>query len=1159
MSGMFQIGNQTACFAAFPSEPFDYALAQGFDAFEWFPDKKPGAGWDESDLTDGARQTIRNTARAHGLRLSVHARWQANLLAPDSASLVWKDLQLACDLGAALLNVHLFHEQGLAAFVEAIVPLIRRTAAAGLQLAIENTPHHAPEHFNELFARLRALESLPTGHVGMCLDPGHANLCAATRNDYLGFCDRLDSQVPIIHLHLHENWGDADTHLPLFTGPAARDDSGIRGLLARLRQRHFSGAVILEQWPHPPSLLNHARDRLLQLWNSGAGGATPPSRSAPVASEQPARPGAPGGDLAAELAAGDSRCRSWREKLDFVSGLLAREDPALTADQLVDIAIYLRFLGTGQLACSEDGRHFRPAHHARLSAQIQERLARLTTPDNAFIVRKIYPWLPSSAPAFQRPEPLTRIRDLAHRNDLSPDLKREIKTTLQNKLHRCAGPEDLATSSALLARITAPGAECSPAFVEQFKIFHGELREFFNARSLDERLAALLPSVDHGQAGLIRLFGQQKGGDGLPDRLAALRSLTALRQGLLAAVARPAPPDHQELLLADIALEDFAFVLLSEIINACESTKPDAAGEFQIGALTLALKTLALSGIDAGETGASEAELQAWGNMSASAGRDDLLRVKATLLRCRRLAEDFSARTVALLAGRVEKLGRALGVAPHAIRVFAESDIRCHNVFQVSKLVASLLRRIRERLGLPGWDVLVAGRAVGRVKTVASLDALERSREGPLLVLLQRAAGDEEVPGHVVGLVLAHELPHLSHLGVRARQAGVVFAACEEVVEFERLQSAEGRMISFLALPDQVCWENAVHPGLAAAETPRRSPKIPAVRLPPESPWLPLERTVPETGGGKAAGARRLAELSRQAEAGFRTPLSLIVPFGVMEAGLDAAPAVNAEYRRWVQRLNGMSPAELAAATPRLRELVQGLGVPDAITAEVARTFGPDRRLIVRSSANCEDLEELAGAGLYESVLNVPPAEVASAIRSVWASLWTRRAALSRREAGLPHEQAHMAVLVQEMLLPDFSFVLHTVNPINHCERELYAEIVVGLGETLASAATRGSPYRVVCRKDADQQTVLAFANFSQASWPDPVTGLQRVTVDYSQVELSRDPGALKRLGWRLATVGRFVEEALPQPQDIEGAVVKGQIYLVQTRPQVGLPPGQRS
>lgn len=38
------------------------------------------------------------------------------------------------------------------------------------------------------------------------------------------------------------------------------------------------------------------------------------------------------------------------------------------------------------------------------------------------------------------------------------ELKQEIKHTLQNKLHRNAGPEDLVAAEAMLARVTGTGA-----------------------------------------------------------------------------------------------------------------------------------------------------------------------------------------------------------------------------------------------------------------------------------------------------------------------------------------------------------------------------------------------------------------------------------------------------------------------------------------------------------------------------------------------------------------------------------------------------------------------------------------------------------------------------------------------------------------------------
>jgi phosphoglucan,water dikinase len=83
---------------------------------------------------------------------------------------------------------------------------------------------------------------------------------------------------------------------------------------------------------------------------------------------------------------------------------------------------------------------------------------------------------------------------------------------------------------------------------------------------------------------------------------------------------------------------------------------------------------------------------------------------------------------------------------------------------------------------------------------------------------------------------------------------------------------------------------------------------------------------------------------------------------------------------------------------------------------------------------------------------------------------------------------------------------------------------------------------------------MLAFANFSEASRPSATAGLRRETIDYSLVKLSRDSEARKQLGRRLAAIGHFVEKALQQPQDIEGAVAGDSIFLVQARPQPGVP-----
>ncbi|MBK8481528.1 MAG: sugar phosphate isomerase/epimerase [Proteobacteria bacterium] len=262
-----RIGNQTSFAASSVGEPFDYAIEHGFDAFEWFPDRpdRPeiGLGWEEGDLDAGQRLQLRSAAHRHGVQQSVHAPWRATPLQPGGPERLQQSVELALDLGATLINLHLDLSQGIEAFAEATAHLAQQLARHRLALAIENTPETSPEHFNALFALLRA--QFGTQRAGMCLDLGHANLYGGTRNDYLAYVDRLADHVPLIHLHLHENYGDRDSHLTLFTGPAAQSPAGLQGLIARLRARGFAGAAILEQWPRPPRLLNEARDRLCEL------------------------------------------------------------------------------------------------------------------------------------------------------------------------------------------------------------------------------------------------------------------------------------------------------------------------------------------------------------------------------------------------------------------------------------------------------------------------------------------------------------------------------------------------------------------------------------------------------------------------------------------------------------------------------------------------------------------------------------------------------------------------------------------------------------------------------------------------------------------------------------------------------------------------------
>jgi phosphoglucan,water dikinase len=1158
-----RIGNQSASSSVTVIEPFEFAVAHGFDAFEWFPDKKEsGQGWEESDIDAKTRRFIRDTALEHDIRLSVHAPWHLNPLLPNVRKRILESLAFAEDVGAWLLNIHLYMDQGIDAYIQGIMPFITPLAQAGIRLSIENTPPTAPDAVNGFFKRLEELEPSAAERVGMCLDMGHANLCGATRNDYLRFIDLLAPWVRIIHVHLHENYGDGDSHLPLFTGPSGQDPSGIKGFVSRMKKRRFSGCMILENWPDPSSLLTEARQRLQDMIGHSQGLLVQSKKSR--------------ANFVDRIAEADRRCQSWREKLGWIHDLLAHDRPELSVDELAYVAIYLRFIGTGQVPCTEDGRHYRPSHHAKLARDIYIRLTRMTTPENVLVIRKIFPWLPAFGKAFTRAEPLTRIRDIAHRSDIPKELKKEIKHTLQNKLHRCAGPEDLATSSALLERITAPQAQYSRPFVEAFKQFHEQLKEFFNAWSLDERLKAMaykanLQAVDVGRPRpmaarnkttyplrLMNEFLHTKNKATTPEELVAtLELLTTLRARFYEELPGDTSAEGQERQLADIALEDFSFVLLSRLMDHLDATKKRISWSLALRSLGLAVKNLRLSHLDVDESQAIESELALWGQGFEPHSREHLMRLKATLDRARRLTESYCHKILLWFPNKAESLGQALGVAEDARKVLAESEIRGHVVFQISKGLDLLLTLIRKRTGGSSWDVIVPGKVSGRLLEAPGLDDLTGPFDEPIVGLLEKVEGGEDIPTAVAGVIVAHEIPHLSHLAIRARQRNIVLVACEDRDRYEELKHFLASHIILDVSEKKVSLAFASGQGESwAPERPggvlQEPVQTPGVRLSSGEKWLSLDQVELATGGGKAYTVRRLAEISRMDTAGFFTPQGLVIPFGVMEASLHAAPALEQAYRAAASRLDDASKIDFFRLLEELRNIIKQLEVPREVVSGVMARWPRNARLMIRSSGNLEDLKGLSGAGLHESMANIQPSEMAQAVGRVWASLWTQRAALNRKRLGIPHDRAHMAVLIQQMLVPELSFVIHTVNPINHNRNEVYMELAVGLGETLASGKIPGGPYRMVWQKLPGAVRMLDFASFSQGIWPDPDGGLIQKTVNYSTVGLSTDEGFRNRLGRRLGTIAQSVEDALGEPQDIEGLVLGDQIYVVQSRPQHG-------
>ena len=147
-----------------------------------------------------------------------------------------------------------------------------------------------------------------------------------------------------------------------------------------------------------------------------------------------------------------------------------------------------------------------------------------------------------------------------------------------------------------------------------------------------------------------------------------------------------------------------------------------------------------------------------------------------------------------------------------------------------------------------------------------------------------------------------------------------------------------------------------------------------------------------------------------------------------------------------------------------------------------------------------------------------------------------------------------MAVWIQELVAADISFILMSHNPINNNPNEVYVELAPGLGETLASGATRGTPWRMSIDVTTNQVQMLAFASFSSGftgSENGTSEGMGSRVTDYSQHFLNTDTSARNALGLHLAGIAKYLEQTLGGPQDVEGALdANGNVWIVQARPQ---------
>ncbi len=282
----------------------------------------------------------------------------------------------------------------------------------------------------------------------------------------------------------------------------------------------------------------------------------------------------------------------------------------------------------------------------------------------------------------------------------------------------------------------------------------------------------------------------------------------------------------------------------------------------------------------------------------------------------------------------------------------------------------------------------------------------------------------------------------------------------------------------------------------------------------------------------------KAASLGPLARAGFPVP----VGFGI-------------SGRAFAHHLEGLLGPDwwgrAATDAEGVRQLVLGSELPEETARLILaayRELDPDRALplAVRSSSTAEDGEVLSAAGVQDTLLGIAgPEALLDGVRTVWASLWNERARayLDGAEPGAP---VLMGVLVQELVDPDAAGVLFTANPVSGDRTEMLINAALGLGEPVLSG--RVAPDTFVLDKGT--------LSIKTRSVADKRLRVSVIGGEVAETELSEDEGSRPSLTdeqvRRVASMGRAVEEHLGAPRDIEWALRRDRLFLLQARPITG-------
>lgn len=213
---------------------------------------------------------------------------------------------------------------------------------------------------------------------------------------------------------------------------------------------------------------------------------------------------------------------------------------------------------------------------------------------------------------------------------------------------------------------------------------------------------------------------------------------------------------------------------------------------------------------------------------------------------------------------------------------------------------------------------------------------------------------------------------------------------------------------------------------------------------------------------------------------------------------------------------------------------------------ELSGHFNRNCRLAVRSSAHGEDQEDMSYAGQFQSFLNCPQNQIASAYIKVIASRFKYISFMYNREQILDPAKLAMAVGIQQLIPAETAGVIYSLDPINKSCDCMVISSVYGLGADIVAGST-DSDFFKISRLDPALIIERRIARKANKIVCDKKGSTKTIPVPE---HLKNKPSLTNQQIKELAETALFLDRYCRHPLDIEWCFDdKGQLYILQCRP----------